>query len=60
MKRDHLFGFILLEIFINFENIKNTDWTEVFHCTDANVAYMNFERIITTAFNESFRLVRLS
>ena len=32
---------------------KDTDGNEVFHCTDANIAYVNFGRIITTAFNES-------
>ena len=26
------------------EKIKNCDWTEIFHCTDANLAYMNFEK----------------
>ena len=42
------------------QTIKNTDWVDVLNCSDANTAYTNFENKIVAAFNDSFRLVRLS
>jgi len=42
------------------ERIQNTNWDEVYNTLDTNDAYLKFEHKITTCFNSSFPLVKLS
>ena len=42
------------------EKIRNTDWNEIYDCSNVNLAFQKFEENIKCCFETSFKLVRLS